>query len=352
MLEAPEYKPGETAVTDAAGRPVLMRHRVALAVASMKDHMTDEGWQIMLGLKSAGYLLVGYGIEHKDIPELTDCTDVAKILQILQPSVVVLQDKREWDIRSGDFREEKARFTNVDALRDRSDIFKLTILKDAHQHPAYHRQSAEEIGCHAWIVYYNPTVVHQLAPYTRREHLIRTYHTVDRDTIPPFPENRAGCLLSGAVSVAYPWREQLVRSIRNLPGVKYLPHPGYHRSGCATPDFLKLLSQHKVAICTASLYGYALRKIIEAVACGCTVITNLPREDNLPAIDAALVRVAPEQMTIDRMAKLVAELESSYDRDKAEVYARYAKGCYHYEAQGAALSYEIDRMRSSHWRLT
>ena len=52
----------------------------------------------------------------------------------------------------------------------------------------------------------------------------------------------------------------------HFPGgiiVNYLSHPGYGRSKCFTPEFLKILSIYKVAICTVSIYGYAVRKIVE-----------------------------------------------------------------------------------------
>jgi hypothetical protein len=44
-------------------------------------------------------------------------------------------------------------------------------------------------------------------------------------------------------------------------------------------------------VATASSYHFALRKIIESVACGCTPVTNLPAYDVLPEIDPVLVRI-------------------------------------------------------------
>lgn len=315
--------------------------RLALAVSSMQQHMTNEGWEIMRGLGESGYHLCGYGLPE---PE----TNVRWLIHQHNPSVVLLQDKREWDVRPGDFREESARFTNVQSLKSRNDIFKLTILKDSHQRPDYHQRSADEIGCHAWIVYYHPTIVRRLAPYVRERHLIRTYHTIDPDTIPQYtPKGRNGCLLSGAVGGAYPLRKALVRNVRLLPQTTLLPHPGYHRDGSATPTYMKTLSGYKVAICTASVYGYALRKLIEATACGCTVITNLPSDEVLPDIDENLVRV-PSTINARDMRDVVINCLGLYDRDKQQVLARKAIARYDYRVETARIAGEIERLRGAY----
>ena len=273
-LAAPAYAP--------RGEPLV---RVALAVASMKDHMTDEGWQIMDGLARSGYTLCGRGLPCGE-------TDVGRVLERLNPGVVLVQDKREWDVARGNFRDPAARFRQAWALADRPEVFKLTVLKDAHQRPGYHADSAAEIGCHAWVTYYATPVVTHLAPYVRPQHAVRTYHTLDASAVPAYdPSGRSGCLLSGAVSDAYPLRSRLVHGAHRLPETTVLPHPGYHRRGCATPGFLKLLSRFKVSICTASVFGYALRKLMESTACGCVVITDLPSDEVLPEIDSNLVRV-------------------------------------------------------------
>lgn len=315
---------------------------VALAVESMKRHTTDEGWQIMAGLEHAGYQLWGHGLEHNE-------TDVAEILKRTNPDVLVLQDKREWDVQPRDFRDPAARFTNVGLLADREDIFKITILKDAHQRPDYHRQSANEIGVHAWIIYYEPVKVAQLAPYVRPEHLIRTYHTVDADLVPVYSaKSRSGSLLSGAVSGAYPLRKRIANyCLDYLPNVVRLDHPGYHRDGCATPKFLKLLTQFKVAICTASIYGYALRKIIEATACGCVVVTDLPVSDRLPAIDDNLVRISPD-IDMRDLRKLLSQLCDTYNPDRQQYYNQQTVKHYDYRHMGRCLEQSINLMRAAY----
>lgn len=315
--------------------------RVGLAVESMRRHMTDEGWQIFAGLEQAGYRLCGYQLPY-------DCTNVNDILLNLNPSVVVLQDKREWDVHPSNFREPLARFHYVESLARRQDVFKITILKDSHQNPPYHRHSAEEIGCHAWIVYYHPRIVKHVAPYVRSQHLIRTYHSLDSDIIPAYsPEGRNGTLLSGAISNAYPLRRMLVGKQHRLPETHYLKHPGYHRNGCQTPKFLEELSRHRVAICTSSIYGYTLRKIAEATACGCVVITDLPTDEVMPGIDGNLVRVS-DKSSWQQVYAAVLHAIRTYSPERQAHYAAIAKEYYDYRRLGTALATDIEELRRSY----
>lgn len=327
--------------------------RVGLAVESMKDHITDEGWQIFYGLAHHGYLLAGHRC-------LINHTDVRQILNVLggtgEPArVILMQDKREWDVGHDgkrEWREPLARFTNVETLRSHTDIFKLTILKDAHQRPEYHAYSATEIGCHAWIVYYHPDRVAQLAPYVRKEHLIRTYHTIDPDLFPAYtPNGRNGCLLSGAVSDAYPLRKRLVSQRAHFGSdLIYLKHPGYNRNGCRTTELIRHMSTCKVAICTASVYGYALRKIIEATAAGCAVLTDLPVNDRLPCIDGNLVRI-PSDTPVKEVAKIVRSMLNSYNAEAQEHYASVARKRYDYRTECGRLAGAIEDMRRSYGRV-
>ncbi len=327
-LEAPPYTPP----------PEENRHRVMLAVSSMQKHTTDEGWQIALALEHAGYLLVGYGLPRNE-------TDVGRIVRHLNPGVIVVQDKREWDAQPRDFRDRRARFNRIDCLAQDKERFKLTILKDSQQRPHYHAESAQEIGCHAWIIYYHPRIVKHLAPYIREEHCIRTYHSLDPVHVPTYrSEGRAGCFLSGAVSNAYPLRQRLFRDANRLPNCTVLHHPGYHQNGCHTPQYLEQLSRHRVAICTASRFGYALRKIIEATAAGCIVLTDLPGDEVLPEIDDNLVRIHPETPT-EQIADLLSRLEASYDPQRQRHFALRATSYYDYHHLGTILARDIEALR-------
>jgi hypothetical protein len=313
--------------------------RLVLGVSSMRDHMTDEGFQITEGLSQNGYLHCGYG--------LTDPrTNVEALVESHAPGTVVVQDKREWSFNRGNFRDPHAEFRGIEALK-RDSIFKLTILKDSHQNPVWHAEAAKEMDCHAWIVYYHPDIVHRLAPYTRRQHLIRTYHTVNPAHVPQFsPENREGTLFSGAVSGAYPERQHIL-SMRGLP-VTLLQHPGYHRSGCATPGFLQYLTQFKVSICTSSMYGYALRKIIESTAAGCRVITDLPVDDKLPLIDDNLIRVNFAEMTRESLTDLIRQTEAEYSPERQQGFAEDAVWFYDYKRMTRILACDIAILRDSY----
>lgn len=313
---------------------------LALGVSSMRDHMTDEGYQITDGLAQNGYIHCGYGLQDGR-------TDIQFLIDTYGPGTLVLQDKREWFFERGNFRDPHAQFRNVTALQQYDSIFKLTILKDAQQRPLWHSEAAQEMACHAWIVYYHPDIVHHLAPYTRRQHLIRTYHTVNPLHVPKYsPENREGTLFSGAVSGAYPERQHIL-SMRGLP-ITVLKHPGYHRAGCETPSFLKYLTQFKVAICTSSMYGYALRKIIEATAAGCRVITDLPVDDKLPLIDGNLIRVNFAEMNRDSLAKLILETEQSYSPETQQGFAEDAVWFYDYKRMTRVLACDIAILRNSY----
>lgn len=313
---------------------------IALAVESMRRHTTDEGWQIMEGLQSAGYTLCGFNL-------LEPSCHVPTILQNTNPGIVVVQDKREWDVSHRDFREKRAKFKDVACLQSRKDLFKLTILKDSHQRNAYHQESAKEIDCHAWIIYYHPRIVARLAPYVRPQHLIRTYHSLDSELVPPIETHkREGCLLSGALSAAYPLRLRLAKELSSLGNTRFISHPGYHRNGTATPQYLDQLSHYKVSICTSSMYGYALRKIMEATACGCVVVTDLPTDEVLPEIDGNLYRVS-STINSKSLRSILDKLCRNYDIDRQRKWAEKAKTCYDFRNVGCKLALDIEKLRLS-----
>lgn len=312
----------------------------------MRNHMTDEGWQITHGLALNGYIHCGHGLEEPSV-------DVRNLIECYRPGTVVLQDIREWDSKRGDFRDPRARFENVNTLTQYPEIFKLTILKDSHQNPQYHREAAEDMGCHAWIVYYHPKIVKHLAPYVREHHLIRTWHTVNAAAVPTFNPNRSGCLFSGAISNVYPLRQKIRSAMGRLP-VHMLQHPGYHRRGSATPEFLQTLSQYKVAICTSSIYGYSLRKIIEAVCCGCRVITDLPLEEllpviSLPAAEHCLIRVNPA-ISMDDLREVILTAEREYDEDLMRTISTAATHFYNFTNVTKKLAHDIQGLRNIYER--
>lgn len=306
----------------------------------MKEHTTNEGYQVFQALEHVGYTLHGHGFG----PSLTD---VREIVELENPGTVVVQDKLEWDPPFNDFREQRARFTNTEELRDRSDVFKVIIKKDAHNRQEYNRQAAEQVGAHGWIVYYHPKLVAHTAGYIRPEHMVRTYHSVDSSKVPPFTERTMETILSGAVSPAYPLRLRIRNNLQNSPGIFYLQHPGYHRNGTDTDKYLTTLSRFKVAICTASMYGYALRKIVEATACGCRVLTDLPSDEVLPEIDGNLFRIRPDTSAY-HVEIYVRQLAREYDAAKQEHYADLAKKWYDFKHVGQRLADDIETLRRNY----
>lgn len=335
--------------------PVGFGSDIGLAVPSMARHTTDEGYQLFLALEWDGYRLCGYDMTGQGRVPLTDVREILHRRWIDgQPRTIVLQDKREWEGKTaGPGFDQRERFTNVEVLRDRPDVFKLTVLKDAQHNNEYHRESADEIGCHAWVVYYHPRIVKHLAPFVREKHLVRTYHTVGRDKVPKFAMSgkfgtqprKKRALLSGALSKAYPLRQHIRK---HLPAnCDYRMHPGYGRTRCDTPAYLQALSHYRVAICTCSIYGYALRKIIEATACGCRVITDLPVDEVLPVIDSNLVRVHPS-ISADSIGRLVERLCDEYDPAVQENFAEACMQFYDYRVMGRKLADDIERLRVSY----
>lgn len=343
-LPAPAYTPPD----DADARP-----RVGLAVASMKEHVTREGWDLFAGLEEGEYTLAGWGLStyggHENSHTMDSLTDARRILEWTQPSTVVIQDKREWTGKTaGRGFDKRESFTNLKALRDRPDVFKAYVLKDAHSDGPLHVEAAQEAGVHAWIVYYHPCIVARLAPFVRPEHLIHTYHTTDRDLVPAYTAaSRAGTVISGALSGAYPLRQRLAKELAGRSGFTVLKHPGYGRNGCRTPEYLKTLSRFKVAVCTSSKWGYLLKKIVEGVACGCVVVTDLPADEVIPEIDAAVVRISPDMPTTG-VEGLCRHLADEYDPDRQAHYARKAVERFNWRVEGRRLAGAIEGLRTTY----
>jgi hypothetical protein len=337
-LPAPAYT-----AHGSTGRP-----RVGLAVHSMRDHTSDEGWQLFKGLRDAGYMLCGHGMQPHSL--LKDQTDIRRILEVLNPAVVFVQDQREWEGRTaGPGFDPREGFRNVHALASRPDVFRVGVLKDAHQQPDYHRASFESFGAHAVVCYYHPRVVAHLAPHVRHEHLIRTRHTLDPAHLPPWKSkgDRLGAVVSGALSGAYPLRKRVTDDALLLK-VHVLKHPGYHRRGCHTPHYLRALSSFKVSVCTSSIYGYALRKVVESTAVGCRVLTDLPEDEVMPGgIDGNLTRVRPDTPS-RKVGEIIHDLLNSYDEDLQKAFAEDCAAYYDFRASGERLAGDIETMRRAY----
>lgn len=310
---------------------------LGLTTGINQNHMTDEAHQLFLGLEAAGYKLVGHQMTDQEI-------HVPSLLTKYRPDVVLVQDQREWDgLTAGRSPMPEMRFTGVEAIRD-SGAFVGTVLKDAQNNPDYHRSSAERMGAHFWVIYYHPRIVAHLAPYVRSEHLVRTWHSIDPAVVPEFRRGeRRSCLVSGALSRVYPLRTRLAREAARI-GADVLQHPGYHRRGCETPKYIETLAGYKVAVCTSSIYGYALRKIVEATAAGCAVITDLPVDEVMPEIDGNLHRVEPDLST-GVVARIVADLDRKWDPVVQRRFSDAALAWYNWRSVGERLAADIESMR-------
>src|ERR1700735_4435540 len=79
--------------------------KIAFAVENMRQHMSQEGWEVMLSLQANGWLLAG-----KNCP--INCTDIKAVVEEYKPSTVLMQDCREWSPDSGCCKDPTYAFTN------------------------------------------------------------------------------------------------------------------------------------------------------------------------------------------------------------------------------------------------
>jgi hypothetical protein len=107
------------------------------------------------------------------------------------------------------------------------------------------------------------------------------------------------------------------------------------------------LTKYQVAVCTASMYGYALRKMVEATACGCVVVTDLPVDEVLPGIDGNLVRIEPDY-SAKQVGSLLRRLYGAYDPEKQAFFAAVARDMYDYRVMGKKLAADIETMRGGY----
>jgi len=301
---------------------------IMLALHDYQNHMTDEGRQLQEGLCMAGVELWGTGYANAE-------THVPAILDAAQPDVVIVADPRDWTASMPGCWDKQAEFTEIDALRD---VPTIVVFKDAASCPDFQRGFHARVNADALICYYHPLSVCSAALWVDPEKVIRTYHTIDAEAIPPFGRERGGAIISGARGgYVYPMREAICERARDW-GVHVLAHPGYGNRGCSVRDYYRLLNRYKVSIATASRYGFALRKIIEDVACGCTVLTDLPRYDRLPIIDAALVDITPTDC-----AARIADALRLWTPAIAQQWSWAARARYHYPIECHRLYAEIAR---------
>lgn len=313
-----------------------MSSKLLLANIDYATHMTDEGQQLQRGLEEAGWALAGFG--YKD-----GCKDVPTLIERYKPSRVLVHDKRDWDSKCGAFRKG-LEFGRLNFLQECKDIFKLTVVKDAGSLVEYHREVCEEVGADAVVTYYHDQSVLPVAPFLKNYTRIRTYHSVNADVVPEVrPGWRRRALVSGAVGDVYPLRRRVMNQ-RKMFSCDILPHPGYSNRGVKTQDYLHSLADYRVHVATASRYGFALRKIIESVACGTTPVTDLPAYDVLPNIDGALTRISAS-ISDEGITEMLMDEYLGWDFAERHMYAEAAKKFYDWRAIGVRLDQLIEEAR-------
>jgi hypothetical protein len=299
-------------------------------------HMTNEGMQLQRGLEVAGWVLAGAGFGD-------GCRDVPMLIERHRPDIVFVQDKRDWDPSStGAFRKDIG-FTKLSFLAERQEIFKVAVVKDAGTMVDYQRGFCEEIAADAVVNYYSEESVLAGSPWLTNYPRIRTWHTLDPIEVAGIDlrQERKRALVSGAYGQVYPLRCFIIANKRRLR-VEQLEHPGYGNRGAHTGRYLRHLAGFKVHLTTSSQFHFALRKIIESVAVGCTPITNLPYSDNLPGIDGALIRI-PDEISVGDLCDVIDRAEQAWDFDERFQYAKIAADLYDFRRMGQLLSDDIVR---------
>lgn len=320
---------------------------LCLANADYLRHTTNEGNELQEGLRHAGWTLCGVGYDG--------LKNVGAILDRYKPEAVFVQDCRDFLPESaGCFRKDIG-FERIELL-GKSGVPAFTVLKDAHALPEMQSRIAKQIQAQGLICYYQPEMVRQVAPWSKPYPLLRIHHSVDAEMVRPLlqdPRERRPALVSGALAFCYPIREAAFRNAARL-GLDTIRHPGYGNRGTDTPNYLRRISGYKVHLATASVWSYALRKIIESVACGVAPVTNLPAEDVLPEIDGALIRLPAElvkqfpkqrgpsvpvsPIALNRLRDIIRDAVSRWDRDERMFWAEKALRYYDWRVSGERLS--------------
>lgn len=309
---------------------------IMLALKDYENHTTDEGWQIQEGLRLAGVDLWGKGYTNGE-------THVPTILKATAPDVVILSDPRDWDPSMGGAYDKTSGFTGIEHLFTHPCV--LPLYKDAGACPDYQRRYHHAIGANGWISYYHPRSILPLSPWIDPDRIIRTYHTIDRQAIPEVDWPRIGTIISGARNArVYPLRERILNQSEYF-GVHVRKHPGYGNDGSDVASYYRSLCPHRVSIATASGYGFALRKILEGVACGCTVLTDLPEYDEWPGVSMIRIRAT---WPASQILHAIRAAEDGYNPAYAEAAASKAIERYDYRVETRRLYRAIEE----YWRET
>lgn len=322
-----------------------MANCLVLACSDYKFHLTPEGEELQAGLELAGWTLAGFGYSnsHVAIPQ-----DVPQLLDYYQPKVVLVSAREDWDRDSPGCFDKRCSFVGIEALANRPDIFKIAVVKDCPGNYDRRENWCKEIKADAVLLYYHPRSMLAVSPWLRNYQLVRTWHTVDGDycrKLLESPQERSAAVVSGATGYHYPLRSMAFSRARRI-GLATWQHPGYRDRQCHSQEYLKMLSGYKVHLATASIYGFALHKIIESVAVGCVAVTNLPDFDVLPEIDDALIRISNNQ-TPESLRLLIEGTVEMYNAEERKQWALRCLDFYDWRVRGKVLSEELKALATS-----
>jgi len=309
---------------------------------SFRRHMDNGRWLFQRGLEQQGYVSAGGGLPPPGIDRL----DVAEIVECCHPSVVIFWPRYEWDPAEWGGSEVLPEhcFQNWECLLDMPEILRATVFHDAGSARAEQKRWHEVFRPDVYLTWYHHRSILALAPHVPSDRLLRIYHVIDADEAPAICDRDGVGVVSGAYARGvYPLRTRAVAAAkagRLGPDVGCLDHPGYFQVGPSSTEYVKLLSQYRVALCTASSYGFALRKIIEATLAGCVVITDLPEYDRLPGIDDNLVRVRPT-ISIPELRELIRDQADAWDLKRQTHYATTAAGLYDWRIMAETLARKL-----------
>lgn len=317
-------------------------------VEAFKDYASDTAYRIQAGLAAQGYTCFG-----KRFPGQQDCTDMRKVVEREWPDIVHVEDWNTWNPKMRQKASLDVEFTNWEWLGQQPDILRCTKHADPWHHAAEQKHFQQVFNPHAILVRYELDRVSRIAPYMKKDLLVRLYHTVTREFCQPIEERHKICLLSGALhGRVYPLRTRIWQEVKQLPGWEETftirPHHRWlHSGGSAVPDYMKALAQYKIAFVGCSVWLAAFKKHYEATAAGCIVVTNLPETDKVPIVDENLVRV-PDDITVKELVELCKDLAGGWDLEKQRDLARRVIERYDYRVEAA----RIHGILTERWRST
>lgn len=154
----------------------------------------------------------------------------------------------------------------------------------------------------------------------------------------------------------YPVRERLHRLVKSRWGNKrvcVVDHPGYRlrsKDECERQyvRYAQRLSKAKVVLTCSSKYKYALAKYFEGAMAGCTVVGDIPdQQDVISAVSGASSWAWVcdiSGMTDDQIIDSVDDAVESYDARQSSSLRSLAKKCHSVEVYAERLCREIIRI--------